>query len=165
MLFRSAVETKKATVEAIVNAGLKAPGAVGGTTPGTGAFTTVTCTSLTSSSGVIGYTTGAGGTVTQGTSLFTGVTINKVCGSIVTFNHTTPNISAFTNVVFTVTNSTVSAGDIVILALISAASVTKVFYTVENVIDGAFNIRVNVMSDSTVPSVTLGFAVFNNATS
>lgn len=157
--------TKESTVQAIVNSAFKSPGAIGATAPAAGTFTTISCTALTSSSGVIGYSTGAGGTVTQGTSVSTGVTINKVCGSIVTFDHTTPNIPAFTSIIFTVTNNKVSAGDAVVLSLISVAVVTKVFYTVENVVDGAFDIRVNVMSDSPAPSVTIGFAVLNNATS
>ena len=94
----SAVETKKATVEAIVNAGLKAPGAVGGTTPAAITGTNVLATAL------LGYTTGAGGTVTQNTSITNTVTINKACGRIITYNETAP-VTAFTSTLFSVVNS------------------------------------------------------------
>lgn len=155
--------TKKSTVQAIVDAGLKAPGDIGVTTPGAGTFTALSCTSVLSSSDVIGYASGAGGTVTQVTSITTGVTINKVCGTIVTYN-SGATVTAFTDNVFTVTNNKVSAGDIIALCLASVGN-AKVFYTVENVLVGSFDIRINVMSDSTTPSRTISFAVINNVTS
>ena len=153
----SAVVTKQSTVKAIVDAGLKAPGAVGGTTPAAITGTNVLATAL------LGYTTGAGGTVTQNTSITNTVTINKACGRIITYNETTP-VTAFTSTLFSVVNSTVSAGDIIVLALASAGS-ANVMYSVESVLDGGFNIRVNILNTAAVPAVTLSFAVINNVTS
>lgn len=59
-----------------------------------------------------GYATGAGGSVTQITSQTTAVTLNKVCGKITMFN------AAFNTgalVTFTVNNSAVAAGDVVVV--------------------------------------------------
>lgn len=66
---------------------------------------------LTSSSPTagIGYATGAGGTVTQGTSRATAVTLNTVCGNIVLFSAA----GSATPFSFTLTNSTIAAGDTV----------------------------------------------------
>lgn len=60
----------------------------------------------------IGYYTGGGGTVTQATSKSTGVTLNKACGAI-TMNNA--SLAAATVVSFTLTNSLISAGDILVL--------------------------------------------------
>ena len=57
----------------------------------------------------IGYATGAGGTVTQLTDKTTTVVLNKACGTI-TLAGTA--LSAATVVSFTITNSTISASDI-----------------------------------------------------
>lgn len=60
----------------------------------------------------IGYYTGGGGTVTQATSKSTGVTLNKACGAI-TLNNA--NLAADTTVSFVLTNSLITAGDLLIL--------------------------------------------------
>jgi hypothetical protein len=60
----------------------------------------------------LGYAAAAQGTVTQLTSKSTGVTLNKSAGQI-TMNNATLN--ATTNVAFTLTNSTISAKDVVIV--------------------------------------------------
>lgn len=60
----------------------------------------------------IGYYTGGGGTVTQATSKSTGVTLNKACGAI-TLNNA--SLAADTTVSFTLTNSLITAGDLLIL--------------------------------------------------
>jgi hypothetical protein len=62
----------------------------------------------------IGYSTGAGGAVTQLTSKSTGVTLNKACGAI-TMN--SAELAAGAGVTFTVTNSAMAAGDLVVLNL------------------------------------------------
>lgn len=78
---------------------------VGGNVTGSGSFKS------TGTAG-IGYATGAGGTVTQLTSKATGVTLNKTCGDI-TLNGAA--LAAATIVSFTLTNSTIAAGDVIIL--------------------------------------------------
>lgn len=74
---------------------------------------------LSSGAGGIGYATGAGGIVTQATSKSTGVTLNKLCGSI-TMNNAA--LAADTTVQFTLTNSTIAAGDLIILNQLSGGT-------------------------------------------
>ena len=79
---------------------------VGATTPSTVAGTTVYASTE------IGYSSGAQGTVTQATSKSTGVTLNKSAGKI-TMNGAA--LAAGTTVLFTLTNSTISANDVMIV--------------------------------------------------
>lgn len=67
---------------------------------------------LSKGTGGIGYTTGAGGTVTQATSKSTGVTLNKTCGEI-TMNNA--SLMPATTVSFVLTNSTIGAGDVLVI--------------------------------------------------
>ncbi len=60
----------------------------------------------------IGYSADAQGTVTQLTDKSTGVTLNKSAGQITMSNAT---LNATTNVAFTLTNSTISAKDVIIV--------------------------------------------------
>ena len=60
----------------------------------------------------IGYSTAAQGAVTQATSKSTGVTLNKSAGKI-TMNGAA--LAAGTTVLFTLTNSTISANDVMIV--------------------------------------------------
>jgi hypothetical protein len=83
------------------------------------------------SAGEIGYGTGAQGTVTQATSKSTGVTLNKSAGQI-TMNGAA--LAGATNVTFTLTNSTLSAKDVIILNVSGAAT------------SGAYNCFVSSMS-------------------
>lgn len=62
----------------------------------------------------IGYTTAAQGAVTQATSKSTGVTLNKSMGRI-TMN--AASLAAGTSVLFTLTNSLISAGDVVVVSV------------------------------------------------
>jgi hypothetical protein len=62
--------------------------------------------------GILGYNTGAGGTVTQATNKSTGVTLSKSCGEI-TLNNAA--LAASTTVSFTLTNTLIEAGDVLIL--------------------------------------------------
>lgn len=75
--------------------------------------TSLTVTGLLKSSGTagVGYATGAGGTVTQGSSRTTAVTLDKTSGNIVLFSAA----GSATPFSFTLTNSTIAAGDTVIL--------------------------------------------------
>jgi hypothetical protein len=67
----------------------------------------------------LGYTAAARGTVTQDTSKATAITLNKSAGTV-TMNNATLN--ATTSVNFTLNNSKISAGDAVILSLVSGAA-------------------------------------------
>lgn len=60
----------------------------------------------------IGYAAGAGGTVTQLTSKATTVILNTICGTIVLHN---ASLAADTTVAFTLTDSAIAAGDVVIV--------------------------------------------------
>ena len=69
--------------------------------------------------GEIGYTAAARGAVTQGTDKATAITLNKSAGTV-TMNAATLN--ATTSVNFTLNNSTISAGDAVIVSIVSGAA-------------------------------------------
>lgn len=82
----------------------------------------VAATGSVTSSGAtagVGYATGAGGTVTQGTSKSTGVTLSKVCGQITTH---AANLASLAIVSFTLTNTAIAAGDVLVLNHISGNS-------------------------------------------
>lgn len=86
------------------------------TTPiiGVATGTSLAVTGLLKSSGTagIGYATGAGGTIIQATNKSTGVTLSKTCGAI-TMNNAA--LAAAAIVSFTLTNTTIAAGDVLIL--------------------------------------------------
>lgn len=67
----------------------------------------------------IGYTSAARGAVTQATSKSTAVTLNTSAGTV-TMNNATLN--ATTSVNFTLNNSKISAGDAVIVSIVSGAA-------------------------------------------
>lgn len=79
------------------------------------------------SSGELGYTAAAQGTVTQATDKSTGVTLNKGAGQI-TMNNAA--LAGTTAVSFTLTNSYISANDILILNIGSGAVADPVAYSV-----------------------------------
>jgi hypothetical protein len=93
------------------------------TTPVIGAATgtslSTTGNQVISSTGKHGYATGAGGTVTQATSKATGVTLSKSTGQI-TLNNAA--LASDTTVSFTLTNTVIEAGDILIMNHISAGT-------------------------------------------
>jgi len=104
----------------------------------------------------IGYATGAGGTVIQATSKTTSVTINKITGSI-TMNNAA--LAAFATVVFTVNNSSVAVGDVVVVT-------SQGGYTADYrgaalaVAAGSFKISVtNISGSSASEAVVLNFAI------
>jgi hypothetical protein len=85
------------------NAGLRF---AGGTT------TTVGNLHVIGSSQTLGYSTGAGGSVSQTATKATGVTLNRPTGTI---TMTAATLNANTTVSFTLTNSVISATDIIVL--------------------------------------------------
>ena len=86
----------------------------------------------------IGYATGAQGTVTQATDKSTGVTLNKSSGQITMSN---ASLATVTNVTFTLTNSLLSAKDVLILNVTNGTS-------------GAYNAWVSSMGAGTA-TITL----------
>jgi hypothetical protein len=108
-----------------------------------------------------GYDTGAGGTVTQATSKSTGVTLNRPTGQI-TMNGAA--LSADTTVSFTLTNSVISAGDILVLQ--NQETGTAGAYTLGARTDnGTASIVVrNVTSGSLSEAMVIAFAVIKSVT-
>jgi hypothetical protein len=116
----------------------------------------------------IGYATGAGSTVTQLTNRSTGVTINTLCGKIQT---DTTSLAAGASAEFTVTNSTVAIGDVVVVSQRSGSSnvagvagVTVV--EVVTVAAGSFIVSVNNQSTTTAETgaIVINFAVIKAVT-
>jgi len=86
--------------------------------------TSLAATGAITSSGTagIGYATGAGGTVTQLTSKSTAVTLNKTCGQITMSN---ASLAHDTVVSFDLNNTTIAAGDVLILNHVSGGTAGK----------------------------------------
>lgn len=101
----------------------------------------------------VGYATGAGGTVTQGTSRTTGVTLSKRSGAITLF--TASGTSAYTS--FTVTNSLVSATDVIIVNQKSGSNIYETFVTA--VADGSFRITFSSVSGTASDAPVFNFIV------
>jgi len=107
----------------------------------------------------IGYGTGAGSNVSQLTSRTTGVTINKVCGRISLF--TSANSTTYRS--FTVTNSTVSQNDTIIVCQKAGAGLHKIHVT--GVFDGSFIISTATISDTSVATPVFNFTVIKSVAS
>jgi hypothetical protein len=116
--------------------------------------TSLAATGAITSSGTagIGYATGAGGTVTQLTDKATAVTLNKTCGQITMSN---ASLAHDTVVSFTLTNSTIAAGDVLILNHINGGTVGA--YTL-NAQCAAGSATINVRN-ARVSNVTLSEAI------
>ena len=117
---------------------------------------------LTNSASVSGYTTGAGAAVTQLTSKSTGVTINKPCGKITTHNE---NLAAGAVAGFTVSNSLVSADDVIILTP-KDGNGYKYRFSVYSVTNGSFVIAVkNDTAGPLAEALPINFAVIGSSES
>jgi hypothetical protein len=121
------------------------------------------CTqSILTSAGGIGYTTGAGGTVSQGTSKSTGVTLSKLTGVITTFSDL---LTPSTNVVFTLTNTLVTATDHVIVSHINGGTLGA-YNVVATAGTGSVQITLrNITGGSLTESPILKFTVIKSVTS
>lgn len=111
--------------------------------------------------GAIGYSTGSGGAVTQATSKTTGVTLNTVSGRV-TMNAAA--LAAGASVVFALTNSKITAADVVIFQV---AGGTASAYTVNtlNAAAGSVRVRVtNISAGSLSEAVPLNFVVIKAQT-
>jgi hypothetical protein len=130
------------------------------TTPNIGAATgtslSTTGNQVISGAGKQGYTTGSGGTVTQATSKSTSVTLNKPTGQIILNNAA---LAGDTTVSFTLTNSVIEGGDILILNHISAGSAGSYLLNAQSTAGSAnMNVR-NITTGSLSEAIVIAFAV------
>lgn len=113
-----------------------------------------------------GYATGAGSTVTQATNRTTGVTLNTVTGAITT---NTASLSAEASAEFTVTNSKVEIGDVIVVSQRSGSNGGNTDVYVSGVASGSFNIKVanNNASAGTAETgaIVINFAVIKAVSS
>ncbi len=111
----------------------------------------------------IGYGTGAGGTVTQSTSKSTTVSLDTMCGSI-TMN--AASLAANTGVVFTLSNTSIVATDIVIVIIKSGGSANSYSVGVESVSTSSCNIRLkNDSGGALAEAIILTFYISKAVTS
>ena len=135
------------------------------TTPVIGAATgtslSTTGNQVISSTGKHGYATGAGGTVTQATSKATGVTLSKSTGQI-TLNNAA--LASDTTVSFTLTNTVIEAGDILIMNHISAGTAGSYLLNAQSAAGTAsINVR-NITAGSLSEAIVIAFAVIKAVT-
>lgn len=104
-------------------------------------------------------TNGVGSTVTQATSRATGVTINAACGSITTNN---TSLAAEASAVFTVTNSFVEIGDVVVVSMRSGSVALNTDVVVTAVAAGSFNITV-INNNAAAGTAETGAIIINFA--
>lgn len=112
----------------------------------------------------IGYTTGAGGTVTQATSKSTGVTLNTLSGEITL----TASGSVSANgghIAFVLTNSTISATDLLILNHVSGGTIGAYCLNAVCAAGQATIYVSNMTSGSLAEAPVLRFALIKGATS
>jgi hypothetical protein len=128
---------------------------IGGTTPAA-----VTGTDVYASE-EIGYNASAQGTVTQATSKSTGVTLNKSSGQI-TMNNA--SLAAGTTVLFTLTNSTLSAKDVLIVNVGSGGTSGAYWPYVANVAAGSAVIGVyNNTASPLAEAIVINYAIIHGA--
>lgn len=108
----------------------------------------------------LGYTAAAQGTVTQLTSKSTGVTLNKSAGQI-TMNNAA--LGATTNVAFTLTNSTISAKDVIVVNVAGGVASNETYncwVSGHSAGSCTFVLR-NISGGSLSEAVVLNFAVIH----
>lgn len=127
------------------------------------ALTSSSSIKSSSASAGIGYATGAGSTVTQLTSKSTGVTINTPTGQITSHN---ASLAASASAIFTVTNSSVAATDVVCLVWASGGSTNSYRCDVIAVAAGSFVVRIaNTSAGPLAEALVFNFAVIKGVTS
>lgn len=132
-----------------------------GAATGTSLAVTGALTSSSATSG-LGAATGAGGTVSQLTSKSTGVTLSKICGQITMFNTSmlTLGIAGFT-----LTNTSISTTDCVIVWIVSGGTVNSYNVVVDAVAGGSCHISIQNISVGTLSeAVVVGFMVIKAVT-
>jgi len=122
----------------------------------TGTSLSTTGNQVITGAGKQGYNTGSGGTVTQATSKSTGVTLDKTNGSI---TMDAANLNADTTVSFTLTNSTIEAGDILVMNHISGGTAGSYTLNAQSAAGSAsINVR-NVTAGNLAEAIVIRFAV------
>jgi len=107
----------------------------------------------------LGYAAGAQGTVTQATDKGTGVTLNKSAGRI-TMNNAA--LAGNTAVTFTLTNSLISANDVVILNISGGATAAAYTTYVTSMTTGSAVLTLrNLTSGSLSEAVIINFAIIH----
>lgn len=110
----------------------------------------------------LGYSSNAQGTVTQLTSKSTGVTLNKSAGQI---TMDAASLGATTNVTFTLTNSLLSAKDVVILNVASANATAGAYNAwISSMLAGSCTITLrNITAGALLEAVVINFAIIHCA--
>lgn len=101
----------------------------------------------------LGYGTGQGAAVTQETSRTTGVTIDAICGAITLVSAAGSTTAAS----FTVTNSEVSATDVIVLSQKSGTD--KLDMIASAVANGSFQITFRTYAGTTTEQPVINFAI------
>jgi|TARA_R110000744_G_scaffold227160_1_gene345400 hypothetical protein len=112
----------------------------------------------TVAAGGIGYGTGAGGAVTQASNRTTGATVNAISGAITTDD---ASLAAGAEATFTVTNSSVAIGDVIVLSARSGQTAATSIPAVTTVAAGSFDITLTNLNASTADTgpMIINFAV------
>ena len=110
----------------------------------------------------IGYAPAAQGTVTQATSKATGVTLNKSAGQI-TMNNAALN--AATNVAFVLTNSTITAKDVIIVNVAGGVASNETYncWVSGHAAGSATIVLRNISGGSLSEAVVINFAILHCA--
>ena len=110
----------------------------------------------------IGYSSAAQGTVTQATSKATGVTLNKSAGQI-TMNNAALN--AATNVAFVLTNSTITAKDVIIVNVAGGVASNETYncWVSGHAAGSATIVLRNISGGSLSEAVVVNFAILHCA--
>ena len=115
-----------------------------------------------SGTGKQGYASGSGGTITQATSKATGVTLSKSNGQI-TLNNAA--LTADTTVSFTLTNTVIEAGDVLVLNHISGGTAGSYLLNAQSAAGSAsINVR-NITTGSLSEAIVIAFVVIKAVTS
>jgi hypothetical protein len=127
----------------------------------TGTSLSTTSNQVISGTGKQGYTTGSGGTVTQATSKSTGVTLSKPTGQITLDGAA---LAASTTVSFTLTNTVIEAGDILVMNHISGGTAGSYLLNAQSAAGSAsINVR-NISLGSLSEAIVIAFAVIKAVT-
>jgi hypothetical protein len=110
----------------------------------------------------IGYGTGAGGTITQGTNKSTAVTLDTVSGQI-TMNNATLNTD--TTVSFTLNNTAIAAGDVLILNHVSGGTVGSYLLNAQAGASSAVITVRNITGGNLSEAIVIGYVVIKGVTS
>jgi hypothetical protein len=122
----------------------------------TGTSLSTTGNQVISGTGKQGYATGSGGVVTQITSKATGVTLSKSTGQITLDGAA---LAASTTVSFTLTNTVIEAGDILVMNHISGGTAGSYLLNAQSAAGSAsINVR-NISLGSLSEAIVIAFAV------